>query len=104
MQSRQAFMMDVEDGGALEAWVTSVRFPKILLSETAELPLKMGLPPTARDVALLIGPEGGFSEPEVSAAQKDGASVASVGPNVLRTETAAVVAATLTLAHYGRLG
>ncbi len=104
MQSRQAFIMRVEDGGPLNRWLESAALPKILLWEAAELPLRMGLPPTAREVALLIGPEGGFSDAEVAAAEKAGASVASLGPNVLRTETAAVVAASLALAHYGRLG
>ncbi len=104
MQSRQAFIMAVEDGGSLSQWLQTDGRSKVLLSESAERPLRMGLPPTASDVALLIGPEGGFSEAEVTAAQKSGASIASLGPNVLRTETAAVVAASLALAHYGRLG
>ena len=104
MESGQAFVMDVEDGGSLDRWLERGNGSKILLWEGAELPLGMGLPPTAKDVALLIGPEGGFSQAEVAAAEKAGASVASLGPNVLRTETAAVVAASLALAHYGRLG
>jgi 16S rRNA (uracil1498-N3)-methyltransferase len=104
MQSRQAFIMAVEDGLALNRWMDAEKVSKILLWEGAALPLRMSLPPTARDVALLIGPEGGFSEAEVAAAEKAGANVASLGPNVLRTETAAVAAASLALAHYGRLG
>ena len=104
MQSRQPFIMGVEDGGPFNRWLESARPAKVLLWEGAELPLRMGLPPTASEVALLIGPEGGFSDAEVAAARKGGASIASLGPNVLRTETAAVVAASLALAHYGRLG
>ena len=104
MQSRQPFIMAVEDGGVLNRWLESSGSSNVLLSESAELPLRMGLPPTPRDVALLIGPEGGFSDEEVAAAQTAGANVASLGRNVLRTETAAVVAASLALAHYGRLG
>ena len=104
MQSRQAFIMAVEDGGVLTRWLESAHASKVLLWESAELPLRMGLPPTPSDVALLIGPEGGFAEAEVASAQRAGANVASLGPTVLRTETAAMVAASLTLAHYGRLG
>ena len=104
MQSRQAFIMAVEDGGALNRWLESGGSSKVLLWQRAELPLRMGLPPTPSDVSLLIGPEGGFSDAEVATAQRAGANVASLGPNVLRTETAAVVAASLALAHYGRLG
>jgi 16S rRNA (uracil1498-N3)-methyltransferase len=104
MQSRQPFIMGVEDGGVLNRWLESGGSSKVLLWERADLPLRMGLPPTPSDVALLIGPEGGFSDAEVAVAQRAGANVASLGPNVLRTETAAVVAASLALAHYGRLG
>lgn len=44
-------------------------------------------------LALIIGPEGGFCDTEVLAAQKKGAWVVSLGPRILRTETAAIVAA-----------
>jgi 16S rRNA (uracil1498-N3)-methyltransferase len=57
-----------------------------------------------RTVVLLIGPEGGFSPSELDLAGSIGVSIASLGPPILRTETAAVVGATLALARYGRLG
>jgi 16S rRNA (uracil1498-N3)-methyltransferase len=43
-------------------------------------------------VRLLIGPEGGFSEAEVAAAVAAGFAPASLGPRVLRAETAVVAA------------
>lgn len=46
-------------------------------------------------VALLIGPEGGLSESEVSRAAEQGFLPLSLGPRVLRTETAPVVALSL---------
>lgn len=46
-------------------------------------------------VAVAIGPEGGFTAEEVSAATRTGWTVASLGPRVLRVETAAVAAAAL---------
>jgi 16S rRNA (uracil1498-N3)-methyltransferase len=42
--------------------------------------------------ALLIGPEGGFSESEVDRLVSQGAHAVSLGPRVLRTETAALAA------------
>jgi len=48
-------------------------------------------------VALLIGPEGGFTDAEVALACEKGAVKVSLGPRVLRTETAAVVASALIL-------
>lgn len=52
-------------------------------------------------VALLIGPEGGFSAAEVTAAKNLGVIPVSLGPRILRTETAAMLAAAI-LQH--RLG
>ena len=39
-------------------------------------------------VAVLIGPEGGFSEQEAADAQKAGFSSITLGKRILRTETA----------------
>lgn len=41
-------------------------------------------------VIVLIGPEGGFSEKEAAAAKEKGFNAVSLGPNILRTETAAI--------------
>ena len=58
-----------------------------------------------RPIALLIGPEGGFAETEVAFAQeKLGAKSVSLGPRILRTETASLAALTIVLAHFGDLG
>jgi len=54
--------------------------------------------------ALVVGPEAGFAEAELEAARVAGMSVCSLGPAVLRTETAALVAMGLALAASGRLG
>jgi 16S rRNA (uracil1498-N3)-methyltransferase len=47
-----------------------------------------GVPPAS--VALLIGPEGDFTEEEVTAAVKAGAIPVTFGKQILRTETAAI--------------
>lgn len=62
-----------------------------------------GLPGDAR-VALFIGPEGGFEESEVEALLAAGAEVVTLGPTILRTETAGIVASTLVLSQLGALG
>lgn len=48
----------------------------------------------ARNITVLIGPEGGFSDAEVEEAAFAGFSVVSLGPRRLRAETAAIAAAT----------
>jgi len=54
---------------------------------------------TAKDsrTTVCIGPEGGFTEEEISAAVQCGFHPVSLGPRRLRSETAAIVAASLVL-------
>lgn len=62
---------------------------KLVLHPVAE-PLTSHEKPAS--LAFLIGPEGGLSDAEVQLAQKAGFLAARLGPRVLRTETAPVVA------------
>ncbi len=57
-----------------------------------------------QSIALLIGPEGGFSQDEVEQAQTVGFLPVSLGPRILRTETAAIVATALAQGYLGDLG
>ena len=51
----------------------------------------------AREMSVFIGPEGGFTEDEVSRAISAGAVPVSLGGNILRTETAAIAALAIVL-------
>ncbi len=56
--------------------------------------LRESLPPLMadrRNVLIVIGPEGGFSQDEAQAARDAGAELISLGARILRTETAALV-------------
>jgi 16S rRNA (uracil1498-N3)-methyltransferase len=53
--------------------------------------------PGAKNIVVLIGPEGGFSAAEAAMAQEKGFHAVSLGPNVLRTETAAVAVLSMIL-------
>jgi len=67
--------------------------PLLLLSwEEGTEPIKNILRqnPEAQDIIVLIGPEGGHSSAEAMAARDKGFHLVSLGPNILRTETAAV--------------
>ena len=48
-------------------------------------------------IAYFVGPEGGFTAEEIAAARADGIAVVSLGPRILRTETAAIVGAALVI-------
>jgi 16S rRNA (uracil1498-N3)-methyltransferase len=85
---------------ALEA-ASSARKTLILLHEGADLSKSLRIASDANSgngIALVIGPEGGFSDTEVELAQsKYSAFVASLGPRRLRAETAAFTASAIAL-------
>jgi 16S rRNA (uracil1498-N3)-methyltransferase len=54
-------------------------------------------------VSVFVGPEGGFSSEEIAVAQQGGAKIVTLGPRVLRTETASPVLAALVLYELGDL-
>lgn len=55
-------------------------------------------------VALMVGPEGGFTEEEMAAVLQNGATPINLGPRILRTETCAIVASALILHELGEMG
>jgi 16S rRNA (uracil1498-N3)-methyltransferase len=55
-------------------------------------------------VAIVVGPEGGFSEAEVLAAEATGATSIGLGRRILRTETAAMAALTCIMYESGEMG
>ena len=104
MQSRRPFLMEVQGGLALDDVLHAGAAPVVMLWEEATEPVAARLPDDASGVRLIVGPEGGFSSAEAERAREAGAALATLGPAILRTETAAVVGAALVLARYGRLG
>ncbi|MCB0721977.1 MAG: 16S rRNA (uracil(1498)-N(3))-methyltransferase [Ignavibacteriae bacterium] len=65
---------------------------RIVMYEFSEKDAKFVYDDSSRDVFLLIGPEGGFSEVEVDRLKNSGWQAGSLGERKLRAETAAVVA------------
>ena len=79
--------------------ISAQNAPTIFLWEGANGPMMSDLLSDMRnggqspdDLALVLGPVGGFSENEVRRAVEQGAMLASLGPRILRTETAAIAA------------
>jgi 16S rRNA (uracil1498-N3)-methyltransferase len=57
-----------------------------------------------KNIVLLIGPEGGFSKKEVSSAVRNGFTEVSLGPRILRTETAPIAALSIIQYELGDMG
>ena len=56
-----------------------------------------------KSAAILIGPEGGFSSKEVESSKKYGFQSVSLGPRLLRTDTAPLAAISILQNHWGDL-
>jgi len=61
------------------------------------------LPGHVKAVSLIIGPEGGLSDQEIALSQQYHFSSIRIGPRILRTETAAIIALSLVQAKWGDL-
>lgn len=57
-----------------------------------------------KNIGIFVGPEGGFAEEEIEKIQEIGSKVVSLGPRILRTETASVVASSIVLYELSDLG
>ncbi len=88
------------------------------LARVAEIPLKLGFWTSAREtslrarlpdpppsrIAVLVGPEGGFTDAEIASAEEHGFVAVGLGPRILRAETAAITAAAILAFAAGDLG
>ena len=58
--------------------------------------------PVPHDAAVLVGPEGGWTDSEVSAAHRSGFHAVSLGTAILKAETAAIVGTSLIRYELGK--
>lgn len=66
---------------------------KLILHPSNATPLKQLAPPSAnQQIIVLIGPEAGLADSELSVAQKSGYTSTLLGPRILRTESAGLAA------------
>lgn len=112
-QSRRAWVPEVEqslDRRGLVArteQVVAAGGAVLILHEEATTPLSAAALPaegTDAEVLIVVGPEGGISEQEVSSLVDAGATTVRLGPHVLRTSTAGTVALSLLAMGLGRWG
>ena len=73
-------------------------------AESVPLPAAASVGPPPGEVFLILGPEGGFGESEIQRARRAGFQSVSLGPRILRAETAALAAAALAQFLFGDLG
>jgi 16S rRNA (uracil1498-N3)-methyltransferase len=107
-QCRRAMLPELSpvldwDGAAYEASHADLKL--MLFEGEAQLTLREALKGVnANRIALLVGPEGGFTDDEVEDARKLGVLPVSLGQRILRTESAAIIGAALLQYELGDLG
>lgn len=103
-QSGRATVPHIAAPGTLRDYLAAAHEPglRLVLSPSAPQSLA-GFTSRPVRVELLIGPEGGLDEDELTAAREAGFTPARLGPRVLRTETAAVAALSVLQALWGDL-
>jgi len=105
-QSGRTMVPEIEAIHELAAFLSQAAGARIMLWEGEPAPLRevvKGIDAQA-GITLLIGPEGGFAEEEVTAAQAHGFLVAGLGQRVLRAETATLSVLTIIQHLFGDLG
>lgn len=107
-QSRRGRIPEVADPLPLqEGLLTAIQAgPVILLweDEGERHLMTIPLPETVGRAALFVGPEGGFTPEEAELARAVGGLTVTMGPRILRAETAGVLGPALLLARLGALG
>lgn len=106
-QSRRAWIAGIDGPFDLSRSVEVIRSSplSLVLHEQASQRLRASLPAEPPpELLLVVGPEGGLSGEEVEAMETAGAVPVGLGPQILRTETAALAAASAVLYAYGILG
>ncbi len=103
-QCGRAKVPEVHPPEDLDAFLAraSSREAKLVAWEGGGVPLRSL--PKAASVAVLVGPEGGLATHEVERAKRAGFTPVSLGPRVLRTETAGVALLAGLQALWGDLG
>jgi 16S rRNA (uracil1498-N3)-methyltransferase len=104
-QSRRATLPELTDPIKLDQILEQSAPTRIVLAETdAVHPLDLLLIPAKVSVRsriiLAIGPEGGWTPSELKKFADSGWKSATLGPTILRAETAAIAALAITLSHF----
>lgn len=92
-QSGRVTIPEIDEPATLDDLLPLMaRIPALVCWENEAMPLHRVRLPTAGPLLVVIGPEGGFTREEIAAAVDAGARTVSLGPLILRSETAALAA------------
>jgi 16S rRNA (uracil1498-N3)-methyltransferase len=101
-QSIRPFLPEI--GPHLKTSLLSTHLAKanvVVLDPTGTIPLS-SVPLDDRDIAIVVGPEGGITESELTQFSSAGATIVTLGSNILRTSTAGPAALAILNTKLGR--
>ena len=105
-QSTRTRIVEIETPSSLTAavktqfdikYIFAERGGSLLRQQTGDVPIQ------PQTLAIFIGPEGGWQREEIAAARDNNCQIVTVGPRILRTETAAITAISLIQYLFGDL-
>lgn len=106
-QCRRPYIPEVDKVLTLENWLSQKGREQIVVPWEEEKSLSftrlLEAKPSTEAVAALIGPEGGFGKEEIELLSAQGAIAVSLGPRILRSETAAIAFITMLQSAWGDL-
>jgi len=92
-QSRRSSAPEISSPLRLHQLLAETRGSRVVFSEVEEeTTLAEAIPSQVEAVTLAFGPEGGWKEDELARFRAEGWAFASLGPTILRAETAAIAA------------
>ena len=98
-QSGRCVLPKINSPVSLDDWLQASKIPCFIADPVTTEPLLTQSKLDAARVA--IGPEGGFTKEEIMYGKSLGCYSFSMGPRILRTETAAIVALSLVQSNWG---
>ena len=103
-QCGRNILPDLQPLQSIDEWVTNLQDDslRIMLQPQASVSLDdIGDQPRDASITVLIGPEGGLSQHEQAAAIQTGFVPVSLGPRILRTETASLAILSILQSRWG---
>ena len=95
-QSRREAVPGVADPEKLEAVIATAQGKRVVLAETEHEHMVRDVVGPAMEISLAVGPEGGWTESELTSFSQNQWENASLGSTILRAETAAIAAVAIT--------
>jgi len=102
-QSGRTTLPQLDQPVPLDTWLRARVIPTLVLDPRGKIGIREVFLERPGQVAVIIGPEGGLDDAELESAVQCGCTPVRMGPRILRTETAGIVALSALQTLFGDL-